>query len=434
MKGTLFLLLLPGVLIPHLVSAESSTGGGIFEELLHRRLRESVPYRQAALDRRSAELELKQLGISPLPYIDVSTDGRGLLFEDGEMQTYELHPGLTWTNILGTDIRISSPVRFEQESLLSSLRLNASRKVFPETGIKKTEAQATLLRAKEKEERAFMDARQNLLEEILQGYLSEQRLILNRKNLRILEKELEAAVEKDTIRSLEQSILSAKRRILQSEQELENIDPSIGEHISRLYKQGVVYTEKCLEELPEQRWSPENSLTTTAQEHTLAAAEQKKGHRYRVYLPNPEVQLGIEYDLYENDMSWNVSVEFSAPLLDRGERAYEVFRRKEQPEIERLKLQESFRSLTEEYRQIRSRLELLEYDKRLQKYSIEDAIEEEEYTERMYRGGFINEEAYISAKLDRKQSELEMKEIEHSLILQKLQLLRMFTLSGGNNG
>ena len=457
------------------------TGGefsNLFSALLEKRLNESVGYRQAVLDRKNAELNLHRLEGWAIPYINVGigsiggtaggtsaggSAGSTIRITDEGLQPLGIQPEIAWSNLLGTDVSISVPVRFDDGNV-GPLRVSASRNLFAEEDTKILRARAALIRAMGTEQQEQHRIESDLLGEVFSAYRSKHTLELSEKKLSILERELEAAKDPENRRSLEQNILRAQRDILQAREETRFIDRRIVNNVSELYTQALTHAGRRLEDksagaetgastgtgisagdslsssagvssdAPETLSGnasefpplPAGSAAVWAQEYTLAAAELDRNRRLLAYLPNPRIGFGLSYDFYEEQLRWDVTLQLSVTLLDRGERAMEAFRRSEQPEIERIRLRQARETLEENFRRAHTALELLEYDRRLQEYSLQDSFEEERYNERLYAAGFITEEAYSRAFINRAEAELRMEQIRHNIILRRLELLSIY--------
>lgn len=420
------------VLIPAFISAD-----GDFEQLLERRLEENIQYRQARLDRSRAELSLNQLKNFALPYLTLEGGRTGIVYTEGELQPVELQGSLRWTNVLGTDISISSPIKFDQEEIINSVNVNLSRQLLPENDVRELRARAALLRAIENELDAEHAVLRNLLNEVFIGYLETERFRLARENLMLLEQELAAAVSADSRRTLQQRILRARRQLLQAEQAMLDMDPYIRSRTAVLREQALNAAQERILPLPElsgiHTQRPDGSLALSAQEYSLAAAQLEGRRALLAYLPNPRIAFDWQYRLPEQQTQWSLSLQFSLDILDRGERAMEAMRRKEQPEIERLRLLEAQRRHQDEFRRALTQHELLVYDRSLQEFSLEDALEAETRAERLFGAGFINEETYRLAVLDRKTAELAMQELEQNTVLRKLELQVLYSKTGLHN-
>jgi hypothetical protein len=404
-----------------------------FDQLLTLRLEENITYRQALIDRKRAELGLRQLSAYAIPYLELASARDGFSIADGEVQPLVIQPGIVWTNVFGTEISIRTPLTFNGENGSEAVSLNASRPLFPEEDVRTLKARAAVLRGRESEREARLAVEKKLLEDILKGYLSQRKLELDQESLRVLEKEMDAAVESKSIRSLNQRILRARRGLLQARQVLEEIDPRVNERVEELYPQAIERAERRVKELPAAGEPPGRTASIQAQELTLAAASLEGRRSFLAWLPNPLLGLSVDYNLQDQSISWKLSLQFSITLLDRGEMAMEAFRRREQPEIERMRLLQAHTNLADEIRRASVRQELLEYDIRLQEFSVEDTLEEEEHARRMYQEGFATGESWIMARIDRLTAELDMVQLKHDKLLQQLELLRLYEKTGIND-
>ncbi|MBN2050032.1 MAG: TolC family protein [Spirochaetales bacterium] len=413
----------PGIL-------ESGKEGNAFLLLLRERLKEDPGYRQAVLDRRGAELSLRQLKKVGIPYISLTGSRDGLSLVNGEIQPLTLNPEIIWTHVLGTEIGFQAPVTIGGDAVMEAVSFTVTRPLLSSDDVNELKARALLLRTQEKEINARAAVRLQLMKDILLGYVEQQRLEINRCSMEVLEKELEAAVDRDTLRSLQRDIIRAKRAILQAEQTLSDLDPRITADAGTLFRQAQEAAKDWLEGFPQPMNLPDSSLAEEAQEHTLAAAELEKRRWIFDYLPNPWIGFALDYTFPDGRLDWSLSLQFSFTLLDRGERALAVFRRDEQPELERLRLIQTRKNLERDFRQALMGYELLEFDLQLQEFAVEEAVEEEEYAERLYRAGFTSREAFTLAQMDREAEELTMTELRYTMLLRKLELLAFYDKTG----
>lgn len=431
----LFFFCIPGLLpADDLIKTQADRS---FEQLLQKHLDQNIQYRQARLERAKAELALNQLKNFAIPYLTLEGGKNGIVYTEGELQPLELQGSLRWTNVLGAEISIGSPFSLDQEKNISSINLAISRQLFPENDVRELRARAALQRSIETEMDAEYSVLYKLLDDIFTAYLETERFALSRQNLELLEQELTAAVSADSQRSLQQKILRARRQLLQAEQSILNMDPFIKSQAALLRNQAIEAANARLLELPEfsgiHTRRPDSSLQLSAHEYTLAAAQLEGRRVMLAYFPNPRIALDWQYHIPDQRTQWSLSLQFSLDLLDRGERAMEALRRREQPEIERLRLLEAEKRHQEEFREVLTRYELLEYDIKLQEYTLEDTFEEEARAERMYTAGFINAETYKLAVLDRQNAELAMQELEQNALLRKLEILALYKKTGAHD-
>ncbi len=415
----------PATFLVLLFLTTAAATAGDWEALLAERLEESVEYREAVLDRRAAEVRAGVRSRSLAPYLEIGTGQDGIAIEDGELQPVQLRSTLALRHVFGATIEVGVPFLItDSEDPTGSISLRVSRPLFSDDGAALPEARAALLRARNRERSAYLDVKLDLVEEILDARYSTQLLDANRANLRVLERVYEAAVDPQDRREVSRRILQMERGILQAEYRLQGLDAGIRRDEGNLYGQVLALSEVWLLEIEPEMLRPELSPRLLAQEYELAAAQFRGDRSFLPWVPNPVFRAGINYDPWEDTVQWSFSVQFDATLLDRGERRLEAMRRREQAEIERLRLHRLTEVIDREVADLRHRLEILNYDRRLKELDIEDEQQNVREVRALYEAGFETEENLIVAETDLSVEELALIQIEHNFMLGRLELLR----------
>lgn len=393
--------------------------------ILADRLEESVEYREATLERRGAEVRAGVRTRPVAPYLEIGTGQTGILIEDGELQPVQLRSTLALRHILGATVELGVPFLLtESEEITGPVSVRISRPLFSEDGADASGARAALLRARNRERSVYLDVKLGLVREILDARYSMQLLQANRANLHVLERVYELAVDPQDRREVSRRILRMERGILQAEYRLQDLDDRVRREGESLYSEVMALSELWLEEISPEMLLPAASPTLLAQEYELVAAQFRADRSFLPWVPNPLFRAGVEYDPWEESFQWSLSVQFDMTVLDRGERQLEYIRRREQVEIERLRLHRLADTLEQQVAELRHRLRILEYDRRLKVLDIEDEEGNVREVRALYEAGFETEENLIVAETDLSVEELELIQIEHNVMLGHLELLR----------
>lgn len=402
-----------------------------WDVLLADRLQESVEYREAVLERRVAEIRAGVRTRSLAPYLEVGTGqeagaGRsGIRIVDGDLQPVQLRSTLALRHVLGATVELGIPFFLtEAEEITGPISLSVSRPLFSEEGADTAGVQAALVRARNRERALYLEVKLDLVREILDARYSMELLRANRANLAVLQRVYEAAVDPRDKREVSRRILRMERGILQAEYRLQDLEERIRRQDSELYGEAIALSETWLQEIDPAMLLPAASPRLLEQEYVLAAAQQRANRAFLPWVPNPLFRAGIEYDPWEDSYQWTLSVQFDLTLLDRGERQLDYIRRREQVEIERLRLHRLSENLERDIADVRHRLRILEYDRELKLLDIEDEEQHVREVRALYEAGFETEENLIVAETDLSVEELALIQIEHNFMLVRLELLR----------
>lgn len=398
---------------------------GDWNTLFADRLQDDIPYREAVLERRAAEIRADVRERPYLPYLELGTGQDGIRMEDGEVQPLHLRSTLAVRHVMGTTIEVGVPfILYNSEEITGPVSLRVSRPLFSEDGSAIPAVRAALLRAQHAERSAYLDAKLDLVEEILDAQYSTQLLQVNQENLRVLERVRDLARDPGDEREVSRRILQMERGILQAEYRIKEIASPIREHADRLYEEVLALVDRWLEGISPEMVHPGESPTLQAQQFELAAARYHADRSFLPWVPNPVFSAGVEYDPWQDDFRWSLAIQVDATILDRGERSVDSMRRREQVDIERLRLNRMEETLERRVADVRHSLRILDYDRRLKLLDIEDEQQFIEEIRALYDAGFETEENLIVAETDLSVEQLALIQITHNFMLARLELLR----------
>ena len=409
-----------------------------WDELLAERLEESVAYRQAALQRRQAELRVDQLDRFYVPYVSVGTaqPGPGIRYVGGEgggFQPFSLAPSVSFTNVLGATVSLGLPITVRPDPAegqdaftVGDPTLSVSRRLFEETDAAALTAQAALIRARDAEAGAYADVRIGLITEVFDARSGAQTLADTRTRLDVARRLREAARDETVIRDLTRSILQAERAVIQAERALRPIDARVIESADELYAEILDRFDRWVAALPDREAVPEISPAIRAQQLTVAAADARRSLSFLPYVPNPTFDASLTYDRDANELSWSIGMRFSVPIVDRGERAVAALERRENAEIEALRLRTARDTFDRTVRTAWEELELLEIQARIDQLELEVQEDATERTRALYAEGFATEESLISSELALSTARLQVERTMNSYRAQQLRVLRFY--------
>ncbi len=403
--------------------------GDSWDEVLAERLADSVQVRQARLSLRQAELRSDQNTKPYLPSLVFGTSGlAGIGIQNGSFTGGALRTDLTMSGIFGADLSLQAPLTVAKDGKVEAGNpaLNLSRKLFVESAADRLSAEGALIKARVGVKDAEDAVRLQLVTDTLNAVYYARLLDANQQNMRVLERVREATPEVSR-REVERRILQAQRSILSASSALSALDPSIRDQADPLYQAIQGRSDAWVASVPGADAPIPTPASIKAQELELAALEKKKAFSILPYLPNPSVSGQIVYDLKKDTFNWNLGLIFSITLLDKGERALSVLQRRENAEIEALRLEASKKSLADAIRQARDRLALLDLDRRLKALDVEDKLEAEAKLKSLFEGGFTTEENLIIGTIDVTVVRLEAIKIDHDILIQKLRLAQYFS-------
>ena len=316
-----------------------------WESLCAARLAGDSAYLRAQSQLRQAELALAQEERFYLPYLalrSVSPTSPGstssLKVTDGALQSSALAAELRFENLFGAKVAFTAPFLFGGSAPpgLGTPSVTVSRAIVEESAADLLRARADLLRAAASVEKAAADVRLGLISDVLDAYRSARVVASHRKNLATLERLRDVTRSASDAREVERRILQAQRAILVAEAALEAIDAGVRAEAEALYPGVRQLVEGWVRALPRKGTLPPESAELEALRLELAAAERQRSLWFLPYLPNPTLSASLGYDLDKPGLTWQVSLLFSADLLDRGERAAEASARREAPELARI--------------------------------------------------------------------------------------------------
>ncbi len=408
-----------------------------WEELHSRRLEENLAYRQAALQLRQAELRVAQSDDFYIPYLSLGSGGPGHIRyvggEDGGLQPFTLQPSLTFSNVLGTTFAFGLPVTVvpspaeDQDAVTAGdPSLTVSRRIFEESEATALSSRAALVRAQDAERSARSDVRITLVSEVFEALAALQTITDTRARLENARSIRDASRDETVARDLERSILQAERALIQAERSLRAIDDDILEHADSLYAEILDRFDDWVANLPQHGTFPGTSAGIEAQRLALAAAEKRRALAFLPYIPNPSLSASFTWDRDERELSWSLGLQFSVNLVDRGERAVAALERRENAEIERLRLDGAVESLDRTVRTAWEELTVLEIDSRIRALDLEDQTETTERTRELFAAGFATQESLVSAELALSSARLAAERAERSYRIQELRVMQLF--------
>jgi len=424
MKARILLLFCSLAALSPAATAFTDTWDSLFAE----RLDQSATWRDARLKLRQAELNYDQ-GAKPwLPSLSAGTVGQGnLSIKDGEFSGGTVRTDLSMSGLFGTDVSLQAPLVIAKDGTLEfpGPSLIASRKLFTENTANRLGLEAALVRARSALREAEDAVRLQLASDTLNAVYYERLLDTNKLNLEVLER-IKAATHESSQREVERRILQARRGMLSASSSLAAFDAVLREKAGTLYSDLQSRSLAWTAGIPDIGDSPTQSPTIRAQELDLAAAERRKAFSLLPWLPNPTLSAQVSYDPEQAKFNWGLGLQLSVVLLDKGERALNSLQRKENVALSRLRLENAQKSLGDDVRQARERLEILELDKSIKTLDVEDELDKVDMLKALLADGFTNEENLVMGQIDLSIVQLEAMKIGHDLTIQKLKLAQYF--------
>lgn len=408
----------------------TNLGAVEWQELYESRKQESIQYREAVLSRRIAEQGLSTQAGSLVPYFDVgleSENEEAIRLIDGELQPLSVVPTLRFEGLFGGDVTLSVPIGvYETEEPITTIDLTVRSQLLAEIDVELLLSQAAILHAQVDEYRQELAVRLQLMEDVLQARYHLQGQAIHNQNLAVLERLLSEAESLEDEREVRRQILKAQRGSMQAEYGLQEIDAVIRNNNEELYAQVMLLANQWLRNVRMDGVVPAHSRRIRAREYELAAAQLRRRRWLLPYLPNPVVSGGVVYDVLEGDVSWNVSLQFTVGVFDRGERRLTAFRRREESEIYKLRLHQEERNLRDAVRKARNQLQIAELNRRLQEIDLEDAVDEERAVRELYDAGLATDESLVIAEIDVSVEQLAAMQMEHDFLMQRLRMLEYY--------
>lgn len=398
-----------------------------WEEVFAARRDSSLAWRQARLSLRAAELDLDRFLKPYLPSLSVGTAaGTAAGVEDGGFTGATVKAALTCSGLFGADLSLAVPVKAAPSGGigLGDPTLSLTRRLFVEDDADRLQAEAALLRARAALRDAENAARLQLMTDILNAVYYRRLLEANRGDLAVLERVKTATVKAASLREVERRILQAGKAILSASHALAALDAAVRDRADALYEELLVLAASWTAAVPET--DPVDSAAIRAQELECAAAEKRRAFPILPYLPNPSLTAGLSYDVDGAAFHWGLTLQFSAVVLDKGERELAALRRLENADLERIRLDAAKKSLGDTVRQARGSLAVLELDRRIQDLDIADAKDNAARLKALYEGGYISEEDLVVGRIDLSIEELDALKIDNDVLIQKMKLVQAF--------
>jgi hypothetical protein len=218
--------------------AVSPALGDSWDEVLAKRLADSVQVRQARLLLRQAELRSDQVTKPYLPSLVFGTSGQASIgVQNGNFTGGALRTDLTMSGILGADLSLQAPLSIAKDGKAEAGNpsLSLSRKIFVESAADSLSAQGALLKAQVSLKDAEDAVRIQLVTDILNAVYYARLLDANRQNLQVLERVREATPE-GSRREVERRILQAQRAIFSASSAISALDAGIQNQADQLYR------------------------------------------------------------------------------------------------------------------------------------------------------------------------------------------------------
>ena len=277
-----------------------------------------------------------------------------------------------------------------------------------------------MLSAKAAMRKAEISVRVALATEILNAVYYRGLRAVSEENLAVLERVRRATVDPIKIRELDRRILQVRKSLLTSSNSLEGIDEFIRSNADGLRVEVMRFQELWLASLAAA--VPSDSASIRALELSRTAATQRAAFSLLPWLPNPVLGGSLAYDLDESALEWGLSLSFSLDIVDRGERALAMLRRKEAPEILALKVADARKALVSGARNTMAAIEALRLDMAIQEYEVADAKDSLDIVERLFNSGYASEEDLVIARIDHSAEVLAAQKIGHEILIQTLSL------------
>jgi len=399
-----------------------------WDSLFAERLDQSATWRDARLKLRQAELNYDQSAKPWLPSLSAGTAEKAAFsLQNGEFSGGTIRTDLSMGGLFGTDLTLQAPLVIAADGKLDfpGPSLVASRKLFTESAANRLGLEAALVRARVALREAEDAVGLQLFTDTLNAVYYARLLDTNKLNLEVLER-IKAATHESSQREVERRILQARRGMLLASGSLAAFDAVFREKAETLYTELRTRSAAWMVGIPDSNIGPASSPAIRAQELDLAAAEKRKAFSLLPWLPNPSLSAQLSYDQEQAKFNWGLGLQISVVLLDRGERELNSLQRKENVTLARLRLENAQKSLGDNVRQARERLEILELDRQIQKLDVEDELDNVTLLKALLADGFTNEENLVMGQIDLSIAQLDAIKIGHDLMIQKLKLAQYF--------
>lgn len=383
--------------------------GGIFE-LFDQNLERSSSYLSALDALKTAEVRLKRYTSFWNPTVTVSA--KTITISEDGVTPFTFSLDASFLKFYGFSVSLSFPFKVDGDWNVSfeGASLNISRGLKDEYGVERLQAESELLSRKYGLKTAKNTVFINTISDIFNwGYYSQRRKILEEK-LNVLKRQRDAAVDEDKRKNLEREISSVELELKDIELKLSSLEGMD----ERLYAEAREILSKI--EVPKTS-KLELREDLKAKELSAKVEEMKEKTWYLPYLPDVTFSFGYNF----KDQKWKIGIGFQVTLWDFGERRLEAESRK------RSGARLEYESALEDFeRGVKERLLKLEKLSRQLAFSREDLMDAQrnfEKAEKLHQLGFTSTEDFELSRLSLLEKQLEIENLENTLILEKLNYL-----------
>jgi outer membrane protein TolC len=299
-----------------------------------------------------------------------------------------------------------------------------SRSLFPETEANTLDAEAGLISAGAALQSIRDDVRISLTSDILRAVHYRKQLETSRTNLELLQAVRTATLDPKKIHSVEKSVFSAQKAILEATNNLADIRDDVKNNADSLYTDIVGRQDGWLASIKSDQ--PTSSKSIRSIELQLAAAEKRQAFSSLPYLPNPTISASAYYDTDKKSLGWGLSFKLAYTALDHGQNSLNAMKREEYPKIYKAKLEDARKELSDTIRKINEELRALDLDRKIKDIELSDAHEEAVRKTTLYSAGFVSKEEYTAAQVDLESLELDAEKIGFDILINKLMLAQYY--------
>ena len=444
-KGSALLIVLGFLLLTAALQAQSSSQQSDVSaaEIFEKRLDRDLEYQRALFQLEQARLTVKQKERVFLPYLNVSTSayqggssGR-ISLANGQIQPFGISLEASLMNVFGTDISVSLPFVWSDESG-SEIRvpeLSVSRKLFVETKPELFEARAEAISLEHKVESTKMAVWVDLVNDIFDRTYYWQIKALQEEHAGTLQFLLEESRDERSRRELKRQWYVIRKELLSSESALHELSaegPRIpAEEASILQNKMESLVPRYERLISESITSPPEKKNLEALRLSLEAAERKAASWFLPFLPNPSFSAALSYDLERDAVDWSLSVSFDITLFDRGERSIAAEARKRGRLLAELELEQAARNSLIASEKALNRREIAKIDYEISLIDMEEAREQYEQAQQLHKEGFITEDQLLLDFIDFRMTELNAAKMHHQYGAALLSILQEFGIGPG---
>ena len=399
-----------------------------WDDLYAARLNAQAAWLESKLALASAEVAYDQYIKPLLPTISVATTTSTALSIGGSgFDAGVLIPSITLENLFGADLSLKAPLKATSAGGigLGDPSVSLTRQLFVETEADRLDAEAAVMMAREAIRNSENAVRIALATDILNAMYYKRLLAADKENLGVLEKMKKATIDINELRVLDRHILETQKSILLATASLADVDDGVKENANALYADLLRLQAGWIAVVGAKE--PKSSMTIQALELSLKAAEKRGAFSILPYLPNPNLTASLSYDIDKSALAWGLSFTMSFNAIDKGQHALSVLKRRDYPQIYRIKLADARKSLVDNIRKTNDKLLSLELDKEIKKLDIADAEDIVRIFEELYKGRFTSEENLIIRQIDLSVQKLLAQKIEYDILIQNLNVAHYYS-------